>query len=262
MTFGEKLYKLRKEKGFSQEALAEQLNTSRQAISKWENGQGFPETEKLLIIGNIFEVSIDYLLKNTEEQGNNNKDGYYVSREMAEGYILQQRKTAKFTALGTFLMILSTVPYFIFKEEPALYAFLIIMIATPGIVTLVLAHSFEDEHYTVLKQEKLLLDQGYLKELTDRYKELKKRNSSVIVVGICLIAVGGLPILLERKGITMGVFIPYYPISAVLIAAGVYIMIRTTTVQDAYKLLARNDVYINRITFKLRKKARSKVDDL
>ena len=63
MTFGEKLYKLRKEKGLSQEALAEQVNTTRQAISKWENNQGFPETEKLMIISNIFEVSIDYLLK-------------------------------------------------------------------------------------------------------------------------------------------------------------------------------------------------------
>ena len=63
MGFGEKLFKLRKEKGLSQEALAEKLNTTRQAVSKWENGQGFPETEKLIMIGNVFEVSLDYLLK-------------------------------------------------------------------------------------------------------------------------------------------------------------------------------------------------------
>ena len=61
MTFGEKLFKLRKERGLSQEALAEQVNTTRQAISKWENNQGFPETEKLMLLSNIFEVSIDYL---------------------------------------------------------------------------------------------------------------------------------------------------------------------------------------------------------
>ncbi|MDZ5038386.1 helix-turn-helix domain-containing protein, partial [Clostridium perfringens] len=48
MNFGEKLFKLRKEKGLSQEAVAEQVGTTRQAISKWENGQGFPETEKLM----------------------------------------------------------------------------------------------------------------------------------------------------------------------------------------------------------------------
>ena len=61
MTFGEKLFKLRKEKGLSQEALAEQIGTTRQAISKWENNQGFPETEKLLQLSNIFETSIDFL---------------------------------------------------------------------------------------------------------------------------------------------------------------------------------------------------------
>ena len=64
MTFGEKLFKLRKEKGLSQEQLAWQVNTTRQAVSKWENDQGFPETEKLMMLGNIFSVSIDYLLKN------------------------------------------------------------------------------------------------------------------------------------------------------------------------------------------------------
>ncbi|MDH6430444.1 transcriptional regulator with XRE-family HTH domain [Paenibacillus sp. PastH-3] len=63
MSFSEKLLQLRKEKGYSQEMLAEKLCTTRQAVSKWENGQGFPETEKLLMIGNLFEVSIDYLLK-------------------------------------------------------------------------------------------------------------------------------------------------------------------------------------------------------
>ena len=69
MTFGEKLFHLRKEKGLSQEALAEQVGTTRQAISKWENDQGFPETEKLLQLSNIFEISIDYLLK--DEQSSN-----------------------------------------------------------------------------------------------------------------------------------------------------------------------------------------------
>lgn len=78
MTFGEKLFKLRKEKGLSQEALAEKLNTTRQAVSKWENSQGFPETEKLLMIGTIFEVSIDYLLKDTAEQSNENENGYLL----------------------------------------------------------------------------------------------------------------------------------------------------------------------------------------
>ena len=56
MTFGEKLYKLRKSQGLSQEALAEKLNTSRQAVSKWENNNDYPETEKIILISKIFQV--------------------------------------------------------------------------------------------------------------------------------------------------------------------------------------------------------------
>lgn len=61
MKFGEKLQKLRKEKGMSQEELAMRLHVSRQAVSKWENDQGYPETEKMLMLGNIFSVTMDYL---------------------------------------------------------------------------------------------------------------------------------------------------------------------------------------------------------
>lgn len=63
MNLGEKIYKLRKEKGLSQESLAEQVKTTRQAISKWENNQGYPKTEKLLQLSIILGVSTDYLLK-------------------------------------------------------------------------------------------------------------------------------------------------------------------------------------------------------
>ena len=92
MTFGERLFKLRKEKGLSQEALAEQLNTTRQAISKWENNQGYPETEKLLMLSNIFGVSVDSLLKENTEHTTSTDKGYYVSRECAEGFLSFHKK--------------------------------------------------------------------------------------------------------------------------------------------------------------------------
>ena len=63
----EKLYKLRKNSGLSQEQLAEQLNVSRQAISKWEQGTAVPESEKLISISNYFGVTVDYLLKEDSE---------------------------------------------------------------------------------------------------------------------------------------------------------------------------------------------------
>lgn len=63
MGFSENLQNLRKIKNMSQEQLAEKLDVSRQAVSKWESGNGYPETEKLMAICEIFDCSIDNLLK-------------------------------------------------------------------------------------------------------------------------------------------------------------------------------------------------------
>ena len=68
MTLGQKLRLLRKEKGISQEKLAEQLGVSRQAVSKWELDITLPETENIIKIGNIFDVSYDYLLRENMEE--------------------------------------------------------------------------------------------------------------------------------------------------------------------------------------------------
>lgn len=69
MTLAEKLYMLRKKAGLSQEQLADQLNVSRQAISKWESGKSVPESDKLVSVSNYFSVSLDYLLKEDHELG-------------------------------------------------------------------------------------------------------------------------------------------------------------------------------------------------
>ena len=63
MEFNNKLYELRKQKGFSQEELAGRLNVSRQTISKWEIGESTPDMEKLIAISDLFEVSLDELVK-------------------------------------------------------------------------------------------------------------------------------------------------------------------------------------------------------
>lgn len=63
MTFGEKLQLLRKQKGMSQEQLASQLTVSRQAISKWELDSSLPDTENVIKLSELFDVTIDYLLK-------------------------------------------------------------------------------------------------------------------------------------------------------------------------------------------------------
>lgn len=63
MSFGENLLWLRKEKNISQSEFGEQLNVSRQTISKWELNETTPEMEKLILMSEFFNVSIDELIK-------------------------------------------------------------------------------------------------------------------------------------------------------------------------------------------------------
>ena len=66
MIFSEKLQILRKNKGYTQEALADKLGVSRQAVAKWESGQIYPDISNLILISEIMNVSVDYLVKDND----------------------------------------------------------------------------------------------------------------------------------------------------------------------------------------------------
>ncbi|NLC73310.1 MAG: helix-turn-helix transcriptional regulator [Ruminococcaceae bacterium] len=158
MTFSEKLIKLRKEKGMSQESLAEMLGTSRQAVSKWENGQGFPETEKLLMIGNIFEVSTDYLLKEAPEHSraeSENEKGFYASRELIASYLLAVGKKARLLAIGFFVIIFATIPPNLFPKYESAANIAMFCIMALGISLLAVFASARFSEQIILKSSKM-----------------------------------------------------------------------------------------------------------
>jgi len=79
MTTGSKLAKLRRAANYTQEQLAELLGVSRQAVSRWESDLAYPETEKLIALGELYGVSMDYLLKEDVEE----PDGRTTAHEPA-----------------------------------------------------------------------------------------------------------------------------------------------------------------------------------
>lgn len=90
MTLGAKIQNLRKQKGLSQEALAELVNVTRQTISKWELGQSNPDLDFIVALSNIFNVSTDYLIKNEimENREPQSKKRTYPISEKARRIIL------------------------------------------------------------------------------------------------------------------------------------------------------------------------------
>ena len=94
MNFSENLQTLRKSKGISQEQLAERLDVSRQAVSKWETDGGYPEIEKIMQLCDIFGVTMDELLK-----------GKVDKADIREKYDGHYNSFAKGVAVGVFLII-------------------------------------------------------------------------------------------------------------------------------------------------------------
>jgi len=62
----DRLIELRKKKGYSQDELAEKLNISRQAVSKWERAESFPDTENLIALSRLYNISLDRLVHGVE----------------------------------------------------------------------------------------------------------------------------------------------------------------------------------------------------
>lgn len=75
MNIGDRIQRLRKAKGISQEELADKIGVSRQAVSKWESEQSIPDIDRVIIISEYFDVTTDYLLKGIENETNTDQPG-------------------------------------------------------------------------------------------------------------------------------------------------------------------------------------------
>lgn len=112
MNIADRIQHLRKIKGISQEELADRLGASRQAVSKWENGQSLPDIDKLILMSDFFEVTTDYLLKGIEPVS----DGNTASRQKPNAEI--------FTIVGTAANIMGVIiAAMVWHEEQTAVAF-------------------------------------------------------------------------------------------------------------------------------------------
>ena len=116
MIFADKLIDLRKKNGWSQEELAEKLNVSRQAVSKWEGAQSIPDMTRIIQLSELFGVSTDYLLKDNLEQAEPAQESAEegtaprtVSMEEANAFLNTKEENSRRVALGAMLCILSPV---------------------------------------------------------------------------------------------------------------------------------------------------------
>lgn len=130
MDFNNKLYELRKQKGLSQEELANRLNVSRQTVSKWEVGESAPDMEKLAAISELFDISLDELVLNKVPEKEKAPEQIVRSEmysDIKEHVLTEEnkkkaKKGLKIAAivLGALLLIdvISMIVYFVFFGIP------------------------------------------------------------------------------------------------------------------------------------------------
>lgn len=267
MTFGEKLYQLRKAQGLSQEALAEKLHTSRQAISKWENNNGYPETEKLILLAKLFHVSLDDFLMEERALGEENggveetvqnicdtkkegKDEYYVNREAANGFLLYYKKKFLWIAAASGLIAgCNGVAYS--STEPNFYE----LAVEPVLTTLSVLALFSIVFYIILKQnpyrnfrkKELVFSEDVRREVQEEFSKMKKVLLAGIAVSILFVGMSELHfnLWLGRNWETM-----YLADSVgnlrddvlymVLVGVCVFVMVFCAGVYWSYAVLLRN----------------------
>lgn len=270
MILADKIMDLRKKNGWSQEELANQLGVSRQAVSKWESAVSTPDLDKILKLSALFEVSTDYLLKDSIEFQEHNEDlnksvqssftdnVRMVSMETAHDYLKLIKSASYQIALGVSLCILSPALLVVLTGVPNAnisYPFgsyadgigtilLLVMVAIA--VSIFIMNGRKLSAYEFLEHQNIELAYGVngliMKEKAS-YEEIYSRK---LILGIVLCILSAIPLVITNLSNTgetimcLGV-----DFCLILVAAGVFFIVSASIVYGSFQKLLKEGRYTN-----------------
>lgn len=275
MILADKITDLRKKNGWSQEELANQLGVSRQAVSKWESSSSIPDLDKIIRMSNIFEVSTDYLLKDSLEEPSDdremleNKTADYrmdeeniqmVSMETANVYLNLLQNVSSKIALGVSLCILSPVTLiglaglsdeeggYVISEAAAVgVGMTILLLLVAMAVGVFLMYGRKIEVYDFLEQEPIELAygvKGFVEKEKHAYEAIHSRN---LVLGVVLCILSAVPIMvLAVSGENGMLVILGVDLCLILVAIGVFLLVSTGIIYGGFQKLLEEGDYTRR----------------
>lgn len=234
MILAEKIMKLRKQQGWSQEELAVQLRVSRQSVSKWESGASIPDLDKILQLGELFGVSTDFLLKddredfptvNIEEHEGSATDAAdgeawrssgrswsaepeyrEVTVEEADTYMKLVSEAAFRIAAAVSACVLSPVLLIVLaamaelgriglsEDAAAGIGMIVLLLFVAGAVVVFINDGMKLEKYSYMEKEALRLQYGIAGIVEKKKEQFTPKKTNCITIGVLLCILGVIPL--------------------------------------------------------------------
>lgn len=260
MIFADKLIKLRRQRGWSQEELAEIMNVTRQSVSKWESMQSLPDLDRILQLSNLFGVSTDYLLKDEIEEAQEEvqiheekeNESHYVTAQEAEDFINVKRKIATPLSIGVFLCIVSPICLLMlavfsdnniksyFSENTAVGVGIIVLLAFVAVaVGIFIFCGSKTSQYQYMEKEILNVDSNAVKKVRSEKDRFSKVYTANTIAGVIFCVLGVVPLLAGAiiNGDNDIVVMTCLCISIFIVAVGVMLLTRVNTINNAFNML-------------------------
>lgn len=252
MILADKIIKLRKQYGWSQEELAEKMSVSRQSVSKWESATSIPNLNKIIRLADIFSVSTDYLIKDEIEHIETtgvdiDENIVKASLEEATEYAESKIIVSKMIAKGVLFCIYSIAPLFLFlglakgKQFDMTtkfaygigFAVLFILVAIG--VSFILRSNQHKRHYEKFENDFFELEYGVKSIFSEKAKLYKSVYSIRLSICITMFLISIIPLLL------VGIFVEssmmlllMFVVMFIIIGAGVLLLILSVSEKNAY----------------------------
>ena len=214
MILADKIMTLRKKAGWSQEELAQQLNVTRQSVSKWEGAQSVPDLDKIVQMSRIFGVSTDYLLKDELEELEpasslaEQPPRRRVSMEEASRYLELRRSAAPKLALATFLCVISPITLILLgglseysaritENTAAGIGLIVLIVLVAAAVGIFLSSSAQVREFAFLETEPFETEYGVSGMVRQRRQDFQPAANRLNLVGTLLCIVSVLPLFLS-----------------------------------------------------------------
>lgn len=260
----EKIMTLRKQKGWSQEELAEKLDISRQSVSKWESASSIPDIDKIIQLSRLFGVTTDWLLKDEEETDRAGailemcaEPGIkVVTMEEAEAFLGQTKKFALPRALATALCILSPIPLILLgglseygsmgiTENMAggVGITILLILAAIGVAVFVFTEN-QMEKYVYMEKEALNLQYGVKGMATKGKESFSTIYNLGTTAGTVLCILGVVPLMLSAAfSASDMVYLYGVCILLAVVAVAVVLFVWVGSIQGGYDRLLQEGDY-------------------